>query len=80
MSLARCRGQEATVIRLSFYIPLRLACRGCAGGGLLERLDRVVARLLRGLQALLRGGEIALELSAQALLGVKAGLRDRERI
>ena len=38
-----------------------------------EGLDRV-ARLLRGLEALLRGGEVFLQLGAQALLGVERGL------
>jgi hypothetical protein len=33
-----------------------------------------VSRAFRGLQALLRGGEAALQLGAQALLGVERGL------
>lgn len=51
------------------------ACvRSLLGGGLLDGGHRGVARLLRGLQALVGGGEVALELCAQALFGVERRL------
>jgi hypothetical protein len=46
-----------------------------AGGDLFEGLDRGVARLLRGLEPLLRANEVLLELGAQALFGVERRLR-----
>jgi hypothetical protein len=46
-------------------LPLRLAAwRGAPRGGLLERGDCGVARLLCGLNALLRGGEVLFQLGA----------------